>query len=159
MPVDQIEEPMASRPADVQAAKQNGAGDENARGRNRSLLFAAVLGALILIGVVAFWLYARTYESTDDAQVDGHLNGVTSRVDGVIKAVYVEENQTVQAGQLIAELDPRDYQVALEEAQAQLLKAQADMRAENPNIPITQRSSRTTISTSPPWLSVRIVAK
>ena len=104
MPVDQIEEPMASRPADVQAAKQNGAGDENAQGRNRSLLFAAILGAFILIGVVAFWLYARTYESTDDAQVDGHLNGVTSRVDGVIKAVYVEENQSVQAGQLIAEI-------------------------------------------------------
>jgi membrane fusion protein (multidrug efflux system) len=139
---------MASRQADVQAVKQNGAGDDNARGRKRSLLFAAVLGALILVGAVAFWLYSRTYESTDDAQVDGHLNGITSRVDGVIKAVYVEENQSVQAGQLIAEMDPRDYQVALEQAQAQLLKAEAQLRAENPNIPMTQSSSRTTISTS-----------
>ncbi len=148
MAVDQIEEPMASRQTDVQDVKKNGAGDDNTQGRNKSLLFAAILGAVILIGVVAFWLYARTYESTDDAQVDGHLNGVTSRVDGVIKAVYVEENQTVQAGQLIAEMDPRDYQVALEQAQAQLLKAQADLRAENPNIPIMQSSSRTNVSTS-----------
>ena len=64
-----------------------------------------------------------TYESTDDAQVDGHLNGITARIDGEVKAVYVEENQSVQAGQLLVELDPRDYQVALEQAQAQLLKA------------------------------------
>src|SRR5450432_2380564 len=98
MAVDQIEEPMASRQADIQAVKQNGAGDDNARGRKRSLLFAAVLGALILVGAVAFWLYSRTYESTDDAQVDGHLNGITSRVDGDVKAVYVEENQSVKAG-------------------------------------------------------------
>jgi membrane fusion protein (multidrug efflux system) len=148
MAVDQIEKPMASRQADIQAVKQNGGGDDNTRGRKRSVLFAAVLGSLILVGALAFWLYSRTYESTDDAQVDGHLNGITSRVDGVIKAVYVEENQSVQAGQLIAELDPRDYQVALEQAQAQLLKAEAELRAENPNIPMTQSSSRTTISTS-----------
>jgi membrane fusion protein (multidrug efflux system) len=93
-------------------------------------------------------LYSRTYESTDDAQVDGHLNGITARIDGVIKAVHVEENQSIQAGQLVAEMDSRDYEVALEQAQAQLLKAQADLRAENPNIPITQSSSQTSISTS-----------
>ena len=80
--------------------------------------------------------------------MDGHLNGITSRIDGEVKAVYVEENQSVQAGQLLVELDPRDYQVALEQAQAQLLKSQAQERAENPNLPITQSTSQTTISTS-----------
>ncbi len=80
--------------------------------------------------------------------MDGHLDGLTSRIDGEIKAVYVEENQSVQAGQLLVELDPRDDQVALEQAQARLLKAQADARAENPNLPITASTSRTTISTS-----------
>jgi membrane fusion protein (multidrug efflux system) len=88
------------------------------------------------------------YESTDDAQVDGHLNGITARIDGDVKAVYVEANQSVQAGQLLVELDPRDYEVALEQAQARLLKAQAEERAENPNLPITQSTSRTSISTS-----------
>jgi membrane fusion protein, multidrug efflux system len=122
--------------------------ENNGKGRRRTLMFAAVLGAVILIAAVGFWFYSGTYESTDDAQVDGHLDGLTSRIDGSVKAVYVEENQSVQAGQLLVELDPRDYQVALEQAQAQLLKAQADARAENPNLPITASTSRTNISTT-----------
>jgi membrane fusion protein (multidrug efflux system) len=88
------------------------------------------------------------YESTDDAEVDGHLNGISARIDGDVKAVYVEENQSVKAGDLLVDLDPRDYQVAIEQAQAQLLKAQANERAENPNLPITQSNSQTTVSTS-----------
>jgi membrane fusion protein (multidrug efflux system) len=150
MAVDELQESTASRPAERLAGKQNdpGASNENGQGRRNTLLFASVLGILILVGVIGFWLYSRTYESTDDAQVDGHVNGITARIDGVIKAIYVEENQSIQAGQLIAEMDPRDYQVALEQAQAQFLKAQADLRAENPNIPITQSSSQTNVSTS-----------
>src|SRR5579862_5015925 len=71
----------------------------NAQGRRRTLIFAAIAGTIVLIGAIAFILYSGTYESTDDAQVDGHLNGLTSRIDGEIKAVYAEENQSVQAGQ------------------------------------------------------------
>jgi membrane fusion protein, multidrug efflux system len=150
MAVDELQESTASRPAERLAGKQNdpGASNENGQGRRNTLLFASVLGILILVGVTGFWFYSRTYESTDDAQVDGHVNGITARIDGVIKAVYVEENQSIQAGQLIADMDPRDYQVALEQAQAQFLKAQADLRAENPNIPITQSASQTSVSTS-----------
>jgi membrane fusion protein (multidrug efflux system) len=150
MAVDELQESTTSRPAERPAGKQNdaGASSDNGQGRRRTLLFASALGILILAGALAFWLYSRTYESTDDAQVDGHLNGITSRIDGVIKAVGVEENQSVQAGQLVVEMDSRDYEVALEQAQAQLLKSQADLRAENPNIPITQSSSQTSISTS-----------
>jgi membrane fusion protein (multidrug efflux system) len=125
-----------------------GAADGNGQGRRKSFMFAVIAGALILVGAVAFWLYSRTYESTDDAQVDGHINGITSRIDGVVKAIYVEENQSVQAGQQVVDLDSRDYQVALDQAQAQLLKAEAQLRAENPNLPITRTSSETTISTS-----------
>jgi membrane fusion protein (multidrug efflux system) len=150
MAVDELKESPPSRPAERLAGKQTdaGASDENGQGRRNTLLFASVLGILVLAGVIGFWLYSRTYESTDDAQVDGHVNGITARIDGVIKAIYVEENQSIQAGQLVAEMDPRDYQVALEQAQAQFLKAQADLRAENPNIPITQSSSQTNVSTS-----------
>jgi membrane fusion protein (multidrug efflux system) len=150
MAVDELQESTIPRPAERQAGKQDDtrASDDNGQGRRKTLLFASVLGILIFVGVVAFWLYSRTYESTDDAQVDGHLNGITARIDGVIKGVYVEENQSIQAGQIIAEMDPRDYEVALEQAQAQFLKSQADLRAENPNVPITQSSAQTTISTS-----------
>jgi membrane fusion protein (multidrug efflux system) len=150
MAVNELQESSPSRPAERVAATQSAAGlsDDNGQGRRKTLLFASVLGIVVLVGVVSFWLYSRTYESTDDAQIDGHLNGITSRIDGVIKAVYVEENQSIQAGQLVAEMDARDYEVALEQAQAQMLKAQAELRAENPNIPITQSSSQTGISTS-----------
>lgn len=149
MAVDQMQQSSAPRPADP-AGKSNGPDEtgSNAEGRRKTLLFAAIIGCVILVGAVAFWLYSRTYESTDDAQVDGHLNGVTARIDGSVKAVHVEENQSVKAGDVLVELDPRDYEVAVEQAQAQLMKAQADERAENPNIPITQSNSQTSMSTT-----------
>src|SRR6266851_1751358 len=147
MAVDELQESTTSRPAERPAEKQTdtGATGVNGEGRRRTIFFASILGIVILVGALSFWLYSRTYESTDDAQVDGHLNGITSRIDGVVKAVHVEENQSIQAGQLVAEMDPRDYEVALEQVQAQFLKAQAELRAENPNIPITQSSSQTSI--------------
>ena len=57
-------------------------GGSTAQGRRRSLIFAGVVGVIVVIGVIAFWLYSSTYESTDDAEVDGHLNGITARIDG-----------------------------------------------------------------------------
>jgi membrane fusion protein (multidrug efflux system) len=149
MPVDELREPSAARAADS-PAKPNDAGGAGPteEGKRRTLLFAAILGAIILVAAVGFWIYSRTYESTDDAQVDGHLNGITARIDGDVKAVRVEENQSVQAGDVLVELDPRDYEVAVEQAKAQLQKAQAGERAENPNLPITQSTSETSLSTS-----------
>ena len=149
MAVDQLQQSGSSRTEQSPAGNPSDASTgSTAQGRRRSLIFAVVAGSVIVIGALAFWLYSSTYESTDDAQVDGHLNGITARIDGVVKAVHVEENQSVRAGDLLVELDPRDYEVALEQAQAQLLKAQAEVRAENPNLPITQSTSQTSISTS-----------
>src|SRR6202166_2392246 len=149
MAVDELQQNSATRPADP-AGKSNESADtgSNSEGRRRTLLFAGIVGVLILVGAVSFWLYSRRYESPDDAQVDGHLNGITARIDGDVKAVHVEENQSVQAGDLLVEFDPRDYEVAVEQAQAQLLKAQAGERAENPNLPITQSTSQTSVSMS-----------
>jgi membrane fusion protein (multidrug efflux system) len=149
MAVDELQQTSAPRPAEP-AGKLNDPIDtgSNAEGRRRTLLFALIFGCVILVGAASFWLYSRTYESTDDAQVDGHLNGITARIDGDVKAVYVEENQSVKAGDVLVELDPRDFEVAVEQAQAQLMKAQAGERAENPNLPITQNTSQTSVSTS-----------
>jgi membrane fusion protein, multidrug efflux system len=149
MATDQTQQTSPPRPSDPPIGKPDDAPKgSRGLGRRRTLIFAVIAGSLILIGAIAFFLYSSTYESTDDAQVDGHLNGITSRIDGQIKAVYVEENQSIHAGQLLVELDPRDYAVALELAQARLLQAQAQVRAENPNLPITRSSSQTSISTS-----------
>jgi membrane fusion protein (multidrug efflux system) len=149
MAVDELQQSRAGRTAEP-AGRSNDPNDSgsNAEGRRKTLLFAAIIGLVILGGAFSFWLYSRTYESTDDAQVDGHLNGITARIDGAVKAVRVEENQSVQAGELLVELDPRDYEVAVEQAQAQFLKAQASERAENPNLPITEITSQTSMSTT-----------
>jgi len=112
----------------------------------------------VLLGVVGFLaatfliillvLYLRSYESTDDAQVDGHLNSISPRISGTVTAVYVENNQNVTAGQLLAELDARDYATALAQARAANVQAEAQLRAENPNVPIIETTNQTTIFTS-----------
>jgi multidrug efflux pump subunit AcrA (membrane-fusion protein) len=81
------------------------------------------------------WLYSRTYESTDDAQINGHLNAIASRVAGTVKAVYVENDQPVKAGQPLVDLDPKDYEVLVEQARAGYEQAIAQAAAESPNVP------------------------
>jgi membrane fusion protein, multidrug efflux system len=115
--------------------------------RKAVLLGAIGFVAAIVIGIVLF-LYLSSYESTDDAQVDGHLNAISSRVSGTVIRVYIDNNQTVNIGQLCVELDPADYKNALDQAKATYEQAQAQLLAENPNVPITETSNITTISTS-----------
>jgi len=117
------------------------------RSPRRLIIFLLVL-AIIAAAGTAWWIHSEGYETTDDAQVNAHLSAVSSRVAGTVTAVYVEENQFVQVGQPIADLDPRDYQNALDEAQSQLLQAEAQVRAINPNVPITETSNRASVSST-----------
>ena len=80
------------------------------------------------MGTPRLWSYLQSYESTDDAQIDGHIVAVSSRVSGTVARVYVENTQFVKAGQLLAEIDPSDYDVAVEKARADLAQAQAQVR-------------------------------
>ena len=114
---------------------------------SRKFIIAGVVVLLILIAGFFYWRSTFT-EDTDDAQVDGNLYQVSSRVTGQVLKVYVEENQTVQAGQPIIEIDPRDYQVAVEQAEATLAQAQAQYAQANVNVPITSVSVKTNITTS-----------
>ncbi|MBV9613049.1 MAG: HlyD family secretion protein [Acidobacteriaceae bacterium] len=119
-----------------------------ARGRRKAFMIFFMVLLVIAAGGLLYWLHARQFESTDDAQVDAHLNPVTARIDGTITRVYVENNQIVQAGQLLVELDPRDYQVALDQSLAQLAQARSMVVAQQPNVPITQVENATNISTA-----------
>ncbi len=107
-----------------------------------------VVLAAAAVGITLLLRYLESYESTDDAQIDGHMNSISARIDGTLAKVYVDDNQMVKQGDLIAEIDPRDYQVALEQAQANLHNAQAQVNAEVPNVSITETSNQTTVSTS-----------
>jgi membrane fusion protein (multidrug efflux system) len=100
------------------------------------------------VGGWFLWGYLQSYESTDDAQVDGHVNAISSRISGTVTAVYVENNQSVNQGKLAVQLDPRDYQVALSQQKANLAQAMANVGAQSPNIPITQLTQATGVSTA-----------
>ena len=111
---------------------------------------AIVLGVVLLLVLGAAYFYWRStfIEDTDDAQVDGNLYQISARVSGQVTKVYVDDNQTVQAGQLLAEIDPTDYQVALDQAQANLASAQAEFAQATVNVPLTQVSVGTSVATT-----------
>jgi membrane fusion protein (multidrug efflux system) len=111
----------------------------------RRIAIGVLVGVVVLVAGIAWWLHSRTYESTDDAQIDGHLNPIASRVAGTVKAVYVESDQPVKAGMALVDLDPRDYEVQVEQSRAQYQQALAQLAAENPNVPITQTSTHTAV--------------
>jgi membrane fusion protein (multidrug efflux system) len=109
--------------------------------------FLLVLAAAVTASVL-WWIRSNTYETTDDAQVETHLSAISSRVAGTVTTVYVEEGQFVKVGDPIADLDPRDYQNALDQAQSKMLESEAQVRALNPNVPITETSNRATVSST-----------
>ena len=106
-------------------------------------VFAGLAVALTAIAASSWWLHARRFESTDDAQIDGHINVVASRISGTVLYVnpLVENNQHVEAGTLLLELDPNDYQAALEHARADLVTREATARSAGVNVPITNASA------------------
>jgi membrane fusion protein (multidrug efflux system) len=118
------------------------------KGRNKAFLIFFVVLILAAIGGVLYWLHARQFEETDDAEIDAHLNAVSPRIDGTITKVYVDDNQYVKVGQPLVDLDPSDLQVSLDQAKAQLLQARSMVSAQQPNIPITQVENSTSISTA-----------
>jgi membrane fusion protein (multidrug efflux system) len=109
---------------------------------------AVVVVAILVVAAIALWWHSTFTEDTDDAQVNGHLIQVSSRINGQVLKVDVEENQVVKAGDTIAELDPRDYQVAVENAEAALASAQANAAAANVNVPITTINTGSNLSSA-----------
>ena len=107
----------------------------------RWALFA--LPAIAAIVLLSWWLYARRFESTDDAQIDGHLNAISARISGTVLYINpkVENNQYVEAGTLLVELDPNDYQAALDHAKADLVTKEGAARSAGVNVPITDTSA------------------
>jgi membrane fusion protein (multidrug efflux system) len=113
--------------------------------RSRRLLALAAVGVLAL-GSLSYWLYAQKFEDTDDAQVDGNISNLSPRVAGNIKVVHVVDNQEVAAGQLLAEIDPADLEVAVAQAKAAVAQAEAQLRAEDPTVSMTQTSNLATLA-------------
>src|SRR5246127_2084343 len=108
----------------------------------------AVLIALVVLLVVGFFVYRyfTSYESTDDAQVDAHINSVSARISGHVIKLNVQDNQYVQAGTVLVEIDRTDYQVAYERAKADFADAQAAAVAAGVTVPITSVNTSSQVS-------------
>jgi membrane fusion protein (multidrug efflux system) len=105
--------------------------------------------ALVLAAVVAgVWWYYSGRESTDDAQVDGHITQVSASVGGRIIGVHVNDNQIVKTGTVLVEIDPRDYQAALDRAAAELASAQASAEAAQIGVPIAHTEATSGVTTA-----------
>ena len=119
--------------------------------RTRDSRFRIVLAILIVVLVVAgifVYHYVTGYESTDDAQVDGHINSISARISGHVVKLNVDDNQYVQAGTVLVEIDPADYQVAYDRAKADFEDAQAAAVAAGVNVPITSVNTTGQVSAS-----------
>jgi membrane fusion protein, multidrug efflux system len=111
------------------------------RSHARRNILIVVIVLVLIAGGVFLWRYLGAYESTDDAQVDAHLYPVSARVSGYVTKVNVDDNQFVQKGAVLVEIDPKDYEVAAEQARANLASAEATAQALNINVPITDVTS------------------
>ena len=111
-------------------------------------MFLVIAALVLLVGGIFAYRYFSMYESTDDAEVDGHLMPLSARITGYVIKVNVDDNQYVTAGTVLAEIDPRDYQVAVDQANAALADAQATAQALNINVPITSVNSDSQVSSS-----------
>jgi membrane fusion protein, multidrug efflux system len=110
-------------------------------------LFIA-LGVVLVLGGGGggYYAHARHYEDTDDAQIDAEITNVSPRVSGTLIRVEVTDNQAIKAGDLVAEIDPIDFEVAVAQARAQLAQAKAVFEAENPSVPMTETTNQTGLS-------------
>ena len=114
-----------------------------------TLRFRLLLGGgVLLAALLGLFLYFHNRESTDDAQVDGHITPIASKVYGRVEKVLVNDNEYVKAGQVIVQLDPRDYQAALDEAKASLALAEGEARSAGVDVPRTSETSASNTSSA-----------
>ena len=115
---------------------------------NRRVLIGVGLLVLALLIGIGWYELTAGRESTDDAQIDSHLTQVAARVGGTITAVAVDDNKPVEVGALLVQLDPRDYQVALDKAHAELADAEAAAQAARTSVPITSATATSGVTTA-----------
>ncbi|MGA2420238.1 MAG: HlyD family secretion protein [Candidatus Acidiferrum sp.] len=118
------------------------------RSKSRRNIIIAVVVVVALVGGVILWRYLSSYESTDDAQADVHLYPVSARISGYVIKVNVDDNQWVEKGTVLVEIDPTDYQVAVAQAQANLENAEATAQSLNITVPITSVNTTSQLSST-----------
>jgi membrane fusion protein, multidrug efflux system len=118
------------------------------RDKRRLRLYLIGAALVLVIAGLFLWRHLSSYESTDDAQVDVHLYPVSARISGYVIRVNVDDNQFVEKGTVLVEIDPLDYEVAVAQAQAALANSEATAKSLNITVPITSVSTESQISAS-----------
>jgi membrane fusion protein (multidrug efflux system) len=135
-----------SDPSPLTGTKYGTRPRKNAKRRRNIIIVAGVL--VLLVGGFFLWRYLSSYESTDDAQADVHLYPVSARISGYVVRVNVGDNQWVQKGTVLVEIDPTDYEVAVAQAQATLQSAEATAQSLNITVPITSVNTSSQLSST-----------
>ena len=116
--------------------------------QKRGFRIGAGIAVIAVIGIATWYVVTAGRESTDDAQVDAHVTQIAARVGGTVQRVLVADNQQVEAGAVLVEIDPRDYQVAVDKARAELADAEATAIAASSSVPITSASTASNVTTA-----------
>src|SRR6266849_125551 len=115
--------------------------------RNPRFRLALIVGGIVVLVAGFFlWRYLGSYESTDDAQIDGHLNAISARVSGHVAKLLVNDNEYVEAGAPLIEIDPKDYEIAVASARAAYQDALATAESMQVNVPITRANTGSQLS-------------
>jgi membrane fusion protein (multidrug efflux system) len=114
--------------------------------RPRARRIVLIVALLLVGGAIVAWRYFAIRESTDDAQIDGHITPIAARVGGTVLDVEVHDNESVKAGAVLVTIDPRDYRVALQRAEAEFADAQATLQAARAGVPITTTTTSAQVS-------------
>jgi membrane fusion protein, multidrug efflux system len=112
------------------------------------LLVLVVVVVVLAGGGYWIWQYLNTFEGTDDAQIDGHINAISARITGNVIAVLAEDEQYVNAGDILVKIDPRDYEVAVAKAEADLRDAEAALQTSRIDVPITTTNTASQLKTA-----------
>jgi membrane fusion protein (multidrug efflux system) len=118
----------------------------------RMFLILGAVAALAAVGLF-LWLHSLNRVSTDDAQVDGHIDPVSAKISGNITEVLVDDNQEMKKGQVLVRIDPRDYQAKVDQEQAALEVAESQARAAGVNVPLTRDTTTSGTSSAEAQLS------
>ncbi len=134
--------PQSQRPsAPASPARQPpGAPQRHQRSKRPFIILAAVL-AVVAIAALVYWLLNRNQVTTDDAQIDGNIYQISARISGQVENVLVTDNQHVEKGQVLIQLDPRDAQASLAQANANVEQAQAQLISTKANIAVAQANA------------------
>jgi len=116
--------------------------------RSAARIIVPIVIVILLVGGYFLWKHFDAYESTDDAQIDGHVNAISARISGNVIEVLTDDERFVKAGDVLVRIDPRDYQVAVAKAEADLADAEAALQGSRTDVPITSISTSSQLRTA-----------